>query len=127
MPSCGYARRSEDPEDHSPTRPGCLPASSYTGSTFGALVSIFLSARMYIVFVKAYYPCINTLRSATRYARCAFPALDVGRAPGEPSPSQRVRSSRGLIDSHVGDSSARCPCSRSVPYSRRRRWVLEHL
>ncbi|KAI0364271.1 OPT oligopeptide transporter [Pilatotrama ljubarskyi] len=52
---------------------GASPRVQLYAQCFGALVSIFLSAGMYIVFVKA-YPCINTLSNTT----CAFPAPDVG-------------------------------------------------
>ncbi|KAI0665449.1 OPT oligopeptide transporter [Trametes maxima] len=52
---------------------GASPRVQLYAQCFGALVSVFLSAGMYIVFVKA-YPCINTLSSTT----CAFPAPDVG-------------------------------------------------
>ncbi|KAI0630922.1 OPT oligopeptide transporter [Trametes polyzona] len=52
---------------------GASPRVQLYAQCCGALVSIFLSAGMYIVFVKA-YPCINTLTNTT----CAFPAPDVG-------------------------------------------------
>ncbi|RPD53002.1 OPT oligopeptide transporter [Lentinus tigrinus ALCF2SS1-7] len=52
---------------------GASPRVQLYAQCFGALVSIFLSAGMYIVFVKA-YPCINELTETT----CAFPAPDVG-------------------------------------------------
>ncbi|OSC97364.1 OPT oligopeptide transporter [Trametes coccinea BRFM310] len=52
---------------------GASPRAQLYAQCFGALVSIFLSAGMYVVFVKA-YPCINTLSTTT----CAFPAPDVG-------------------------------------------------
>ena len=52
---------------------GASPRVQLYSQCFGALVSIFLSAGMYVVFVKA-YPCINTLSTTT----CAFPAPDVG-------------------------------------------------
>ncbi|KAH9942458.1 OPT oligopeptide transporter [Epithele typhae] len=52
---------------------GAAPRVQLYAQCCGALVSIFLSAGMYIVFVKA-YPCINSLTETT----CAFPAPDVG-------------------------------------------------
>ncbi|TFK88386.1 OPT oligopeptide transporter [Polyporus arcularius HHB13444] len=52
---------------------GAAPRVQLYAQCCGALVSIFLSAGMYIVFVKA-YPCINELTKTT----CAFPAPDVG-------------------------------------------------
>ena len=52
---------------------GASPRVQLYAQCCGALVSIFLSAGMYVVFVTA-YPCINTLSSTT----CAFPAPDVG-------------------------------------------------
>ncbi|OCH94855.1 OPT oligopeptide transporter [Obba rivulosa] len=52
---------------------GASPRVQLYAQMCGALVSIFLSAGMYIVFVTA-YPCINELTNTT----CAFPAPDVG-------------------------------------------------
>ncbi|TBU23847.1 OPT oligopeptide transporter [Dichomitus squalens] len=52
---------------------GASPRVQLYAQCCGALVSIFLSAGMYVVFVKA-YPCINELSTTT----CAFPAPDVG-------------------------------------------------
>ncbi|KAL6298052.1 OPT oligopeptide transporter protein-domain-containing protein [Sparassis latifolia] len=52
---------------------GASPRVQLYAQCFGALVSIFLSAGMYLVFVKA-YPCINELTATT----CSFPAPDVG-------------------------------------------------
>ncbi|KAI0916387.1 hypothetical protein AcV5_003343 [Taiwanofungus camphoratus] len=52
---------------------GASPRVQLYSQCCGALVSIFLSAGMYIVFVKA-YPCINELSTTT----CSFPAPDVG-------------------------------------------------
>ncbi|GBE84803.1 hypothetical protein SCP_0607830 [Sparassis crispa] len=52
---------------------GASPRVQLYTQCFGALVSIFLSAGMYLVFVKA-YPCINELTATT----CSFPAPDVG-------------------------------------------------
>ncbi|OBZ65116.1 hypothetical protein A0H81_14912 [Grifola frondosa] len=52
---------------------GASPRVQLYAQCCGALVSIFLSAAMYIIFVKA-YPCINEITATT----CSFPAPDVG-------------------------------------------------
>jgi len=52
---------------------GASPRVQLYSQCVGALVSIFLSAGMYVVFVTA-YPCINELTTTT----CSFPAPDVG-------------------------------------------------
>ena len=51
---------------------GASPRVQLYSQCFGALVSIFLSTAMYVVFSKA-YPCINTLSSST----CEFAVPDV--------------------------------------------------
>ncbi|PCH38834.1 OPT oligopeptide transporter [Wolfiporia cocos MD-104 SS10] len=51
---------------------GASPRVQLYSQCCGALVSIFLSAAMYVVFSTA-YPCINTLSSS----KCTFPAPDV--------------------------------------------------
>ncbi|KZO98101.1 OPT oligopeptide transporter [Calocera viscosa TUFC12733] len=52
---------------------GASPRAQLYAQLVGALVSIFLSCGMYVVFTSA-YPCINNLTSTT----CSFPAPDVG-------------------------------------------------
>ncbi|CCM06293.1 uncharacterized protein FIBRA_08544 [Fibroporia radiculosa] len=51
---------------------GASPRVQLYAQCAGALVSIFLSTAMYVVFSTA-YPCINTLSTTT----CSFPAPDV--------------------------------------------------
>lgn len=51
---------------------GASPRVQLYAQCVGALVSIFLSSAMYVVFSTA-YPCINTLSTT----RCSFPAPDV--------------------------------------------------
>ena len=50
------------------------PRVQFYAQMIGALVSIFMSVGMYILFSEA-YPCINNLEGQ---ARCSFPAPDVG-------------------------------------------------
>ncbi|KAL9106236.1 MAG: hypothetical protein Q9227_008704 [Pyrenula ochraceoflavens] len=50
------------------------PRVQFYAQLIGALVSIFMSAGIYILFSEA-YPCINDLSLA---AKCSFPAPDVG-------------------------------------------------
>ncbi|KAH9937937.1 OPT oligopeptide transporter [Amylocystis lapponica] len=52
---------------------GASPRVQLYSQCIGALVSIFLSAGMYVIFVKA-YPCINELTTTS----CSFLAPDVG-------------------------------------------------
>jgi len=52
---------------------GASPRAQLYAQLAGALVSIFLSCGMYVVFTSA-YPCINNLTATT----CSFPAPDVG-------------------------------------------------
>ncbi|KZV87456.1 OPT superfamily oligopeptide transporter [Exidia glandulosa HHB12029] len=70
----------------------------------GALVSIFLSAAMYLVFVKA-NPCINDLS----YTTCAFPAPDVGAwravALAVSQPSLPIPTSAGITALVLGATS----------------------
>ncbi|KAG0709867.1 OPT oligopeptide transporter protein-domain-containing protein [Suillus ampliporus] len=51
---------------------GSSPKAVFIAQLFGAVVSIFVSAGLYVVFSTA-YPCINDLN----YTTCAFPAPDV--------------------------------------------------
>ncbi|KAI0739263.1 OPT oligopeptide transporter [Daedaleopsis nitida] len=80
---------------------GASPRVQLYAQCFGALVSIFLSAGMYIVFVKA-YPCINTLTNTT----CAFPAPDVGAwravSIAVSSPSLPIPRSSGITALSLG-------------------------
>jgi uncharacterized oligopeptide transporter (OPT) family protein len=48
------------------------PKAVFFGQLTGAIVSIFMSAGVYIVFSTA-YPCINDLS----YTTCSFPIPDV--------------------------------------------------
>ena len=50
------------------------PRVQFYAQMIGALVSIFMSVGMYILFSEA-YPCINNLEAT---AHCSFPAPDVG-------------------------------------------------
>jgi uncharacterized oligopeptide transporter (OPT) family protein len=50
------------------------PRVQFYGQCFGALVSVFMSAGMYVLFSTA-YPCINDL---SLQGHCSFPAPDVG-------------------------------------------------
>ncbi|KAI0324759.1 OPT oligopeptide transporter [Cubamyces sp. BRFM 1775] len=80
---------------------GASPRAQLYAQCCGALVSIFLSAGMYIVFVKA-YPCINTLTNTT----CAFPAPDVGAwravSIAVSSPSLPIPRSSGITALCIG-------------------------
>jgi uncharacterized oligopeptide transporter (OPT) family protein len=53
---------------------GASPRVQFYAQMIGALVSIFMSVGMYILFSAA-YPCINNLQDQ---ANCSFPAPDVG-------------------------------------------------
>ncbi|KZT55026.1 hypothetical protein CALCODRAFT_556618 [Calocera cornea HHB12733] len=80
---------------------GASPRVQLYSQMVGTLVSIFLSAGMYVVFTKA-YPCINELTTTT----CSFPAPDVGAwravSIAVSSPSLPIPKTSGILPIVLG-------------------------
>jgi len=81
---------------------GASPRVQFYAQCCGALVSIFMSAGMYVLFSTA-YPCINDL---SLQSNCSFPAPDVGAwraiAVAVSSPSLPIPSSSGYTSIGLG-------------------------
>ena len=81
---------------------GASPRVQFYAQCCGALVSIFMSAGIYVLFSVA-YPCINDLE---QQAHCSFPAPDVGAwraiAVAVSSPSLPIPPSSGYTAIALG-------------------------